>query len=105
MLTCDKCNQHFHLRCLAVNSSILWGDDSYTFTCANCDESGAHVEKLVRSLNSWANIARVGLYNLQLRSHLAGQNKVLFRTRKDLCEFIDVHWGSLCGNRVRTPTW
>ncbi len=107
-LRCAACGGFFHQRCLKNPALIrprpLPGDWGYKFICANCSDKKTEEFSLIGK--GWADIAHVTLYNLKLHAIERGQpDRVFYRFKEEICNFIDQNWESLCFEKTRTITW
>lgn len=126
MQQCQNCLKFFHFNCLkSANRPKLWllSDRFWQLTCENCNTE----EQMIRMNLSWVQLVQLILYNLIkhhnikdthpshpfINSVLISASKssnvrgdhVYFRWKEDICRIIDLYWGELCPDRVRSPTW
>lgn len=103
LLRCrGKCGTFFHQACSSAAQGIpvLWGmDDDVWFECGVC---GGGTETLKLEALPWTEISRLALLNLAIESE---KEECYFRTKAQICPFIERHWLTLCNGKLVTPTW
>lgn len=88
MLQCIRCNQWFHLKCLAHKiPGILAGDTFFIFSCSICNQGS---EFLCRLEVGWEEVCHLALYNLSLIC-----KSKFFDAYTTIYQYIDTNWNKL----------
>ncbi|XP_070564166.1 cysteine-rich protein 2-binding protein-like [Ptychodera flava] len=100
-LTCEQCKRIYHISCLKSGPpSTLSGDNFYKLLCEHC--SPDKTEETTRTKLTWQQVVIMTLYNLGL---MTSGRRGFFRWKEDICSFIDKHWQTFFGARMRTSTF
>ncbi len=106
MLQCSDCKQLFHGECTQQfgpgGNRMVFGDTSYRFKCAYCNPKST--ETFERSPLTWPILTKLAVYNLTLQNHV--RNIKFFRTKRDICTFIEKNEKSFFfGGKTKSTSW
>lgn len=100
-IKCKICKKWIHSNCLIIGSpSKLLGDSFFLLKCIKC-LNGASKETIQRFDMNWLQITHLTLFNLTKN----GDNKVYFRWREEICQFIKENWNLFKSKTQLTETW